>query len=218
MRTSITRLRAVPVVQLVQIGTVLCFAFVMTACGASITPMQPRMHGEISPELPPPVSERITSTDVDYFEEYPLMVPVLGVGPDKVPDTFRAPRGNRVHRATDILAPKGTPVVAAVPGKILRISENQLGGRTIYMLDLQSQFLYYYAHLDRYADKLEVGQTVGQGHILGYVGATGNAAGVSHLHFQAMRFDSRRRDYWNSDPVDVRPFFRLAGKERSAGR
>ncbi len=215
MRPSITRLYAAPIAQ---IGAVLCSAFIMSACGASITPMQPRMPGEISPELPPPASERITSTDVDYFDENPLMVPVLGILPDKVPDTFRAPRGNRVHRATDILAPKGTSVIAACAGKILRISENPLGGLTIYMLDLQSQFLYYYAHLDRYADKLEVGQIVAQGHILGYVGATGNAAGVTHLHFQAMRFDSRRRDYWNSDPVDVRPFFRLAGKERSAGR
>jgi murein DD-endopeptidase MepM/ murein hydrolase activator NlpD len=143
------------------------------------------------------------------------MVPVLGVGPKKVPDTFNASRdgGARTHRATDILAPKGTPVVAATSGKILRVSDNHLGGHTIYMLDDSARFLYYYAHLDRYSDLPAPGVHVQQGDVLGYVGMTGNAP-VPHLHFQAMRWDATRRDYWNCVAVDVLHYFTLIGQER----
>jgi murein DD-endopeptidase MepM/ murein hydrolase activator NlpD len=173
--------------------------------------MRPRGPlGEISPV------NRTASFAADsvYFVTNPLMVPVLGIGPAKVPDTFNASRdgGERVHRATDILAPKGTPVLAASAGKILRMSENHLGGITIYMLDAHQRFLYYYAHLDHYAGDISPGTSVFQGEVLGYVGMTGNAP-VTHLHFQAMRWDPSRHDYWNCDPVDVRQFFTLPGKE-----
>jgi murein DD-endopeptidase MepM/ murein hydrolase activator NlpD len=181
----------------------------LAAC-THIAPMQPR--GGIT-AAPVPVS----ATDAEYFEVNALMVPVDGVAPDRVSDTFNATRdgGGRMHRATDILAPMGTRVLAATAGKILRLSQSRLGGITIYMLDESERFLYYYAHLDRYADRLTVGQHVRQGDMLGYVGATGNAdRREPHLHFQAMRWDPSRHDYWNGAPVDVRPFFTLIGKER----
>jgi murein DD-endopeptidase MepM/ murein hydrolase activator NlpD len=166
--------------------------------------MKPRTRGPVAsehPEAPPSPSAALLS-DLEYFEVYPLMVPVVGVAP------------SRIHRATDILATHGTPVVAATAGKLLRLSNNPLGGITIYMLDANARFLYYYAHLDRYADQLKAGATVEQGQLLGYVGKTGNAS-VPHLHFQAMRWDPKRRDYWNCDPVDIRPYFTLSGQERT---
>ncbi|HEV2644430.1 MAG TPA: M23 family metallopeptidase, partial [Candidatus Elarobacter sp.] len=86
--------------------------------------------------------------DADYFEANPLMVPVDGIAPARIPDSFNEPRdGGRIHRATDILAPQGTRVVAAEAGTILRLSRNALGGTTIYMLDDSGRFLFYYAHL-----------------------------------------------------------------------
>ena len=145
------------------------------------------------------------------------MVPVDGVAPEQVPDTFNESRdkGGRLHRATDISAPRGTRVLAATSGKILRLSTGKLGGITLYMVDDRARFLYYYAHLDRYAEHLDVGQRMEQGNLLGYVGATGNAdVRAPHLHFQVMRWDPSRRDYWNGVPVDVRPFLTRAGKER----
>jgi murein DD-endopeptidase MepM/ murein hydrolase activator NlpD len=157
------------------------------------------------------------ATDARYFEVNPLMVPVEGVAPDRVPDTFNATRdgGDRLHRATDILAPIGTPVVAAAGGKVLRLSQSRLGGITIYMLDDYERFLYYYAHLDHYAEHLSAGRHVKQGDLLGYVGTTGNAdRREPHLHFQVMRWDPDRHDYWNGAPVDVRSFFTRVGKER----
>lgn len=146
------------------------------------------------------------------------MVPVVGVGPKDVRDTFNETRdnGGRMHRATDILVPRGTPVLAATPGKILRMSNNALGGITLYLLDDHQHFLYYYAHLDHYSEQIAAGTHVRQGDILGYVGSTGNAdSSAPHLHFQAMRWDTHRRDYWNGTPVDVRPFFQLMGQERT---
>jgi murein DD-endopeptidase MepM/ murein hydrolase activator NlpD len=144
------------------------------------------------------------------------MVPVLGVLPDKVPDSFNSPRdGGRIHRASDILAPMGTPVLAAESGTIIRISENHLGGNSIYMTDDGGRFLYYYAHLKGYADGLKAQAHVSQGQLLGYVGMSGNAP-VPHLHFQAMRYDPARHDYWNGAAVDVRPFFTLTGRMRAS--
>ena len=143
------------------------------------------------------------------------MVPVDNVAPEKVPDTFNELRdGERIHRATDILAARGTPAVAATSGTILRLSQSKLGGVTLYLLDDPARFVYYYAHLDRYSTLAAKGAHVSQGDVLGYVGSTGNAdPHVPHLHFQAMRWDPTRHDYWNGSPVDMRPFFTMIGKE-----
>ena len=60
-------------------------------------------------------------------------------------------------------------------GKILRISQSKLGGMTIYLLDDNTRFLYYYAHLDHYSERIAPNMHVARGTILGYVGSTGNA-------------------------------------------
>ncbi len=154
--------------------------------------------------------------DIEYFEEHPLMVPVDGVGPNGVQDSFNEARSDgRSHRASDILVPMGTRVVAAESGTIMRLSQNALGGTTIYMADDTGRFIFYYAHLEKYADGLAAQEHVMQGALLGYVGMTGNAP-VPHLHFQAMRRDMSRHDYWNSPAVDVRPFFTLTGRVRAS--
>lgn len=184
----------------------------LAACAASIRPLEPRTAAV--PEASAPAAP---TTDVDvsaFFTANPLMVPVIGVAPDHIPDSFNEARdGGRTHRATDILAPEGTPIVAAAPGTILRLSQNALGGITIYETDDSGHWIYYYAHMERYVDGLAAGAHVSQGDILGYVGMTGNAP-VPHLHFQAMRREARR-DYWNGTAVDVRPFFTLIGRARS---
>lgn len=192
----------------------LTMALSVAACGAHITPMHPTPDESAHPvtEAPPP-----DATDAEYFSTHGLMVPVVGVAPDQVHDTFNESRdnGGRIHRATDIMAPRGTPIVSTSDGRILRMSKSNLGGITMYVLDTHERFLFYYAHLDAYAERLAPGQRVQQGDLLGFVGSTGNADSLApHLHFQAMRWDPHRRDYWNCTPVDVRLFFRLIGQER----
>lgn len=146
--------------------------------------------------------------DVDRaLRDRRLMVPVAGVTPAEVPDTFQAPRdgGKRVHGAVDILAPRGTPIVSADDGRVLRLKRNRLGGLTIWAADPSGRVVYYYAHLDRYRSGLAAGGRLRRGEVIGYVGTTGNAdRREPHLHFQVL-VDGR--------PVDPRPYFASAGRE-----
>jgi peptidoglycan LD-endopeptidase LytH len=114
------------------------------------------------------------------------IIPVAGVTAAQLHDTFADARGggSRVHHAIDILAPRGTPVVAAVDGTIRKLYSSGAGGLTIYENDVPQQRIYYYAHLDHYADGVGEGLFVKQGTVIGYVGTTGNAPeGTPHLHF-----------------------------------
>jgi murein DD-endopeptidase MepM/ murein hydrolase activator NlpD len=150
-----------------------------------------------APSLPAP-----KLSDRDYLRALQPMVPVAGVRVAKVEDNYNGMRGERGHDAIDIPAPRGTPVLAAVDGEILRVASNTLGGKTIYATDRAHRFVYYYAHLDRYAERTKVGARVRQGDVIGYVGTTGNAPkDIPHLHFQVMRMiDSRR--WWEGAPLN----------------
>ena len=158
----------------------------------------------------------VSEADMEYFEQHPLMVPVDGVSPRDLLDSFNDTRENgRTHRAIDILAPRGTPVVAAIAGEILRLNQNAAGGVTIYLIDDERRYLYYYAHLDHYSDQVTAGLRVPQGFVIGYVGTSGNAPpDTPHLHFQAMRLKEGQRDWWNGTPVDVRRFMTRQGRTR----
>jgi murein DD-endopeptidase MepM/ murein hydrolase activator NlpD len=113
-----------------------------------------------------------------------LLVPVRGVRREQVANTWGAPRpGDRRHQGQDIFAPKGTPVISATRGVVIRVAGNGLGGNTVSVLGPGGR-TYYYAHLSRYAEGLRAGDTVQPGVVLGYVGNTGNARTTPpHLHF-----------------------------------
>jgi murein DD-endopeptidase MepM/ murein hydrolase activator NlpD len=99
-------------------------------------------------------------------------------------DTFDEPRGKVPHEALDIMAPRGTPVVAVDDGKIAKLFRSKPGGLTIYQFDPGGKLAYYYAHLDRYAPGLDEGDAVRRGQVIGYVGSSGNArSDAPHLHF-----------------------------------
>ncbi len=186
-------------------------AALVTACAGG-----PRPETAPGPAvLPSPrAAERAMATDTGYLRSRGLMVPVLGVTPDHLNDSFNDPRSEeRVHRAIDILAPRGTPVLAADSGTIIRVSSNALGGLTIYAIDPQRRLVYYYAHLDRYDVVAYRGKTVAKGDVIGYVGTTGNArGGPPHLHFQVMRYRDEHR-YWEGEPIDPFPYFATAGQD-----
>jgi peptidoglycan LD-endopeptidase LytH len=112
-----------------------------------------------------------------------LSMPVPNASKKQVANTWHAPRGDRRHEGQDIFAPRGTPVLSATEGYILKIGENNLGGQTVSVIGSGGR-TYYYAHLDSYAQHIAVGDYVTRETVLGYVGTTGNAVGTPpHLHF-----------------------------------
>jgi murein DD-endopeptidase MepM/ murein hydrolase activator NlpD len=153
--------------------------------------------------------------DFDALRARGMMVPVLGVSPTQLVDTYNARRdGGRRHDALDILAPRGTPVLAADDGLIVRVGTNALGGNVIWATDGERRFAYYYAHLERHARGLREGQVVSRGNVIGYVGTTGNApADTPHLHFQVMRLLDARR-FSDGLPFNPMPFLSSPGVTR----
>jgi murein DD-endopeptidase MepM/ murein hydrolase activator NlpD len=142
----------------------------------------------------------------------PLLVPVAGVSAASLADTFNEARGDRPHEALDIQAPRGTPVVAAAAGRVLKLFTSKAGGLTVYTVDPSGRWVFYYAHLDRYADGLREGAAVTRGQTLGTVGSTGNASPATpHLHFAITRNDDLKR-WWAGTPVDPRPLFFASGR------
>ncbi len=139
------------------------------------------------PQDPPePTAVQVTPTPVTQLPDgTKLIIPVAGVKPSELLDTFTALRsGGRTHNAIDIMAPRETAVLAAADGEILRLITNALGGTTLYLLSIDRKVVFYYAHLDYYAEGLFIGQKVKQGEVIAFVGDTGNAGiGNFHLHF-----------------------------------
>lgn len=91
------------------------------------------------------------------------------------------------------MAPRGTPVLAVSDGNIVRIHSNRLGGKVLYLRSPHGAYDFYYAHLNAYAEGVEVGMQVRQGDVIGYVGNTGNARHTPpHLHFQVLKRNGQR--------------------------
>ena len=136
-----------------------------------------------------------------------LLVPVAGVAPTALADTFTQARGSgRVHDAIDIMAPRGTPVLAAADGTVEKLYFSQGGGGiTAYVRSPDRRWMYYYAHLDRYAPGLAEGQQLRRGAPIGFVGSTGNASPEGpHLHF-AINAMVPEQHWWEGTPVNPYP-------------
>ncbi len=182
-----------------------------------VTPNQPTPNPSPQPQDTASVVSTPTSStpNADFPSPVPevvpgaLIIPVAGVRPDELRDTFSEARSEgRVHDAIDIAAPRGTPVLAAADGTILKLFHSERGGTTIYQLSTDNKFIYYYAHLDRYGEGLTEGHFAKQGETIAYVGDTGNAgAGNYHLHFSiALTSDPKR--YWEGANINPYPLLK----------
>ena len=100
-------------------------------------------------------------------------------------DTWGALRsGGRSHQGVDMIAVRGTPLVAIEAGVVKRMSSGSLGGITVWLKAANGDE-YYYAHMDGWAPGLSVGQSLSVGELLGYIGNSGNARyTVTHVHFE----------------------------------
>ena len=166
-------------------------------------------------EPPPQRSDSLAASPV-VVGPSGLAIPVLGVKPEKLSDTYKQSRsGGRVHDAIDIMAPHGTPVVAVAPGTVEKLFFSKGGGGvTAYVRSPDRNWMFYYAHLQDYAPGLREGQAVKRGDPIGRVGSTGNASPAGpHLHFAINRVDQGEK-WYQGRPVNPYPL--LAGK-RSGG-
>ena len=136
-----------------------------------------------------------------------LGLPLQGLKPADLRDTFNEVHNGHPHEAIDIMAPRGTPVHAAVSGTIRKLFLSKPGGNTIYEFDEAGEYCYYYAHLDHYAEGLREGMHVKRGDIIAYVGSTGNAdPGAPHLHFAVFELGPKR-EWWNGKAIN--PYLNL---------
>jgi murein DD-endopeptidase MepM/ murein hydrolase activator NlpD len=139
-----------------------------------------------------------------------LIIPVRGVEPSQLRDTYDEMRGGdtRPHEALDIPAPRGTPVLSATGGRVLKLFDSKAGGKMVYAADSSEHFILMYAHLDSYANGLAEGQPLTRGQVLGAVGTTGNAPpNLPHLHFAIARSNDVKV-WWKGAPVNPYPLLR----------
>ena len=155
-------------------------------------------------------SPRSRPTDLDVAVlRRELVVPVAGVAASALHDTYTELRGGtRPHEALDILAPRGTAVLSAANGRVLKLFTSVPGGLMVYATDSTERFILMYGHLDAYAPGLADGQLVRQGQQVGVVGTTGNApAYTPHLHFAIARAGDLKQ-WWKGSPVNPYPLLK----------
>jgi peptidoglycan LD-endopeptidase LytH len=155
---------------------------------------------------PPPSTAGLLSLPLDLRElSAGLVVPVAGVPRSLLRDTYDEARGSGLHEAMDILVPRGTPVVSAADGRVLKVFDSEPGGLMVYATESSERFILLYGHLEGYADGLRDGMPLVRGQVIGYVGTSGNApADTPHLHFEILRGDPDVA-WWVGVPVNPYP-------------
>jgi peptidoglycan LD-endopeptidase LytH len=193
-------------------------ALVWVAMTFRITPVVPAVDlpptSPVAIGTPLPPTESPTPSTSNFVGTADLIVPVAGVRPEQLQDTFDDARSEgRIHDAIDIPAAAETPVLAAADGKIVKLFHSERGGTTIYQLNAKQDLIFYYAHLSHYADGLAEGDVVRQGQVIAYVGDTGNAGpGNYHLHFSIAVVSDPKR-YWEG--TNINPYPLLQNRART---
>lgn len=192
------------------VGIVLLLGVVALASMIRIVPGTPPTPGA---QPAPQTGQAPKAASTGSWTHPLLTIPVQGVTRAQIVDTWGQSRagGARAHQATDIMAPGGTPVIAAAPGNVEKLFYSEGGGGiTLYVRSPDRQWSYYYAHLQRYAPGVIEGMPVRAGALLGFVGDTGNAGpGNFHLHF-ALSHMQPGDSWWKGQPVNPYPL--LAGR------
>jgi peptidoglycan LD-endopeptidase LytH len=164
-------------------------------------PMEGPPGEPAGPKVRPPRSSYVATSHTGGE----LAVPVAGVAANALRDTYNELRGSTPHRALDIAAKRGTPVLAVEEGRIRKLFTSDKGGFTIYQFDPTGKLCYYYAHLDGYADGLREGDLVRRGEVIGYVGTSGNApVNAPHLHFEVTRVGPEGQ-WYGGEPLNPYP-------------
>lgn len=181
-------------------------AQVVPPAPASLPPLPPE-PGPRLPEAPEtPIDAERSLGGPHTQAPSALLIPVSGIEAAQLDDSFADGRGGtRVHEAIDIMAPAGTPVLAAADGRVAKLFSSKPGGLTVYQFDPGETVAYYYAHLDRYAENLAEGQQLKRGDLIGYVGSSGNAdPAAPHLHFAVFMLGPEKQ-WWKGTAINPYP-------------
>jgi murein DD-endopeptidase MepM/ murein hydrolase activator NlpD len=157
--------------------------------------------GNATPTISPHTAVR--GSDLEQLRRRSLAIPVRGLEAGDLVSSFNDARGrSRRHEAIDILAARGTDVIAVEDGRVAKIFTSAVGGLTLYQFDPSETFVYYYAHLDSYAPGVKEGMMLHKGDLVGTVGTTGNAPKETpHLHFAISKLDPDKR-WWGGTALD----------------
>jgi murein DD-endopeptidase MepM/ murein hydrolase activator NlpD len=175
----------------------------LRAPGAPVepTPIPQEAPGEPRPVLSPDVG------DLALLKLRRLLMPVPEVDARRLRDDFGDPRTGHAHEALDILAPRGSAVVAVDDGVVQKLFTSVRGGLTVYQFDPEGTYCYYYAHLDRYAPGLREGMALKKGDRIGDVGTTGNAPPQTpHLHFAIFKLGPEKQ-WWKGAALNPYPLW-----------
>jgi len=144
-----------------------------------------------------------------YGVDHPIERPVLY-------PSFADRRGEYFHHATDILCPRGTPVVSTTDGRVLvetryrgstrpGAGHSERGGWYVYVRDHDGN-THYYAHMKDL--RVRPGDAVRAGQKLGTCWDSGNAqGGCPHVHYQVRDAAGRAVDPF---PL-LRPIYEAGG-------
>lgn len=108
----------------------------------------------------------------------------LGLAPAPGRSVARGGAAFLMHNGVDLLAPTGTPVLAASDGTIVGAAPNAGYGNWI-RIDHGNNMATVYGHLSAFAPGIAGGVKVRRGQVIGLVGNTGRSTGP-HLHFEVI--------------------------------
>lgn len=191
-----------------RLGWTIAILILLVAAGIAVLIARGGPAGALPAAAPAPAP---SAAPVEQAQSSGLLIPVEGVRPDQLTDTFNDARGGgaRTHEALDIMAPANTPVLAASAGTVEKLFDSKLGGHTIYIRSPDGKWMHYYAHLAGYAPGLTEGMHVIRGQVIGFVGDTGDAGlGNYHLHYAINRM-APGEGWWQGTPINPYPL--LAG-------
>jgi len=177
------------------------------------TPLPPPLPVPTPLTVPPVVSAPPVRGDAD--RKMPestgtphLAMPLAGINPSSLTESFYDTRDGRTHEALDLPAARGTPVLAVAEGNVAKLFTSKQGGLTVYQFDNSQKYCFYYAHLDRYQPGLKEGTLLRKGEVLGYVGSTGNAnANSPHLHLAVFELGPEKK-WWQGKAIDPLPLLK----------
>ncbi len=145
---------------------------------------------EAKAAAPPPSPAPSAGNPSSHGFQWPLSAPITSGYGYRVHPIHGT---RRLHKGIDLAAGSGSAIAAAKGGTV--ISAGWLGGYgNAVVISHGNGLTTLYGHQSKIA--VTVGQSVGRGEVIGYVGSTGQSTGP-HLHFEIRS---------NGAPVDPRPY------------